>query len=149
MLWEPHIEGRNANATNFEIYFKDPFLAYAYLASIPFFMALYQALKVLTYIGRNDECSPATLKSLRTLRVCALAIIGLVAVGEAFIVLSDSDDRAGGVFIGILITFGSVIVASAAGILERILQNGAGNKSGNHLTACAPPDKSLDRTPDA
>lgn len=26
MLWEPHIEGRNAKATLFEIYFKDPFL---------------------------------------------------------------------------------------------------------------------------
>jgi hypothetical protein len=42
MLWEPHIEGRNAHATLFEIYFNDPFLAYAYLASIPFFVALYQ-----------------------------------------------------------------------------------------------------------
>ena len=47
MLWEPHIEGRNAHATLFEIYFKDPFLAYAYIASIPFFVALYQAFKVL------------------------------------------------------------------------------------------------------
>jgi hypothetical protein len=37
MLWEPHIEGRNAHATLFEIYFKDPFLAYAYIGSIPFF----------------------------------------------------------------------------------------------------------------
>ena len=51
MLWEPHIEGRNAHATFFEIYFKDPFLAYAYLASIPFFVALYQVFKVLGYIG--------------------------------------------------------------------------------------------------
>ena len=25
MLWEPHIEGRNAHATLFEIYFKIPF----------------------------------------------------------------------------------------------------------------------------
>jgi hypothetical protein len=25
MLWEPHIEGRNAHATLFEIYFNDPF----------------------------------------------------------------------------------------------------------------------------
>ena len=25
MLWEPHVEGRNARATLFEIYFKDPF----------------------------------------------------------------------------------------------------------------------------
>ena len=47
MLWEPHIEGRNAHATLFEIYFKDPFLAYAYIGSIPFFVALYQAFKVL------------------------------------------------------------------------------------------------------
>ena len=47
MLREPHIEGRNAHVTLFEIYFKDPFLAYAYIASIPFFVALYQAFKVL------------------------------------------------------------------------------------------------------
>lgn len=47
MLWEPHLEGRNAHATTFEIYFNDPFLAYAYVASIPFFTALYQAFKVL------------------------------------------------------------------------------------------------------
>ena len=40
MLWEPHIEGRNAHATLFEIYFKDPFLAYAYTASIAFYAAL-------------------------------------------------------------------------------------------------------------
>lgn len=33
MLWEPHIEGGNVRATLFEIYFKDPFLAYAYTAS--------------------------------------------------------------------------------------------------------------------
>ena len=40
LLWEPHIEGRNAHATTFEIYFKDPFLAYVYLGSAPFFVAL-------------------------------------------------------------------------------------------------------------
>jgi hypothetical protein len=28
LLWEPHIEGRNAHATLSAIYFKDPFLAY-------------------------------------------------------------------------------------------------------------------------
>ncbi len=50
MLWEPHLEGRNAHATPFEIYFKDPFLSYAYLASIPFFVALHQAFNALGYI---------------------------------------------------------------------------------------------------
>ena len=60
ILWEPHLEGRNAHATPFEIYFKDPFLAYAYVASIPFFVALYQAFKVLGYIGGNMAFSQAS-----------------------------------------------------------------------------------------
>ena len=123
MLWEPHIEGRNTHATLFEIYFKDPFLAYAYLASIPFYVALYQAFKVFGYIGKNKEFSQATVKALRTIKFCALTIIAFVAAGELFIMLGDSDDRAGGVFIGILITFASVIIAAAAAIFERIIQN--------------------------
>src|SRR6188508_2216069 len=68
LLWEPHLEGRNAHATLFEIYFNDPFLAYAYLASIPFFVALYQAFKLLGYIGQNKALSQATVKALRTIK---------------------------------------------------------------------------------
>ncbi len=84
MLWEPHIEGRNAHATLFEIYFKDPFLAYAYIASIPFFVALYQAFKVLGYAGQNKVFSQAAVKALRTIKYCAIAIIGFVAGAEAY-----------------------------------------------------------------
>src|SRR5882762_5767802 len=133
MLWEPHIEGRNVHATLFEIYFKDPFLAYAYIASIPFFMALYQAFKVLGYAGQNKVFSQPAVKALRTIKVCAIVIVGFVAVGEIFIMLGDSDDRAGGVFIGILITFASIVVATAMAIFERILQNAVDIKSENDL----------------
>jgi hypothetical protein len=123
MLWEPHIEGRNVHATVFEIYFKDPFLAYAYIASIPFFVALYQGFKVLGYAGQNKVFSQAAVKALRTIKFCAIAIIGFVAVGELFIMMGDSDDRAGGVFMGVLITFGSIVIATAAATFEQILQN--------------------------
>src|SRR6195256_2485457 len=85
LLWEPHIEGRNAHATPFEIYFKDPFLAYAYIASIPFFVALYQAFKVLGYAGQNKVFSQEAVKALRTIKFCAIVIVGFVAVGEIFI----------------------------------------------------------------
>ena len=57
-----------------------------------------------------------------------------MAVGEVFIMLSNSDDRAGGVFMGILITFGSIVVATAAAMFERILQNAVDIKSENVLT---------------
>ena len=134
LLWEPHIEGRNAHATNFEIYFKDPFLAFVYIGSIPFFVALYQAIKVLGYAGQNKIFSQAAVQALRTIKYCAISIIGFVAVGEIFIMLNTSDDRAGGVFIGILITFGSVVSATAAAMFERILQNAVEIKSENDLT---------------
>ena len=134
MLWEPHIEGRNAHATLFEIYFNDPFLAYAYIASVPFFVALYQAFKVLGYAGQDKVLSPAAVRSLRTIKFCAMAIIGFVAVGEIFILLGESDDRAGGVFMGILITFASMVIATAMVVLERVLQNAVDIKSENDLT---------------
>src|SRR5204863_5741322 len=67
LLWEPQTEGVNAHATNFEIYFKDPFLALVYAGSIPFFVALYQAFKLLGYAGQNKVFSPAAVKALRTI----------------------------------------------------------------------------------
>lgn len=134
LLWEPRIEGRNAHATLFEIYFKDPFLAYAYIASIPFFVGLYHAFRVLGYAGRNKEFSLSAVRSLRTIKYCAIAVVGFVAGGEIFILSNHSDDRAGGVFIGVLIAFASIVVATAMAVLERTLQNAVDLKSENDLT---------------
>ena len=59
LLWEPHLEGVNAHATTlYQIYFDDPFLALVYAGSIPFFVALYQAFKVLGYARQNKVISP-------------------------------------------------------------------------------------------
>jgi len=134
MLWEPRIEGRNAHATLFEIYFKDPFLAYAYIASIPFFVALYQAFKVMGYVRHNQTFSQTTVKALRTIKYCAIAIIGFVAVSVIFLMFGDKDDRPAGVFMRILITFASIVVATTAAMFERILQNAVDIKSENDLT---------------
>jgi len=134
LLWEPHIEGRNAHATLFEIYFKDPFLVFVYVGSIPFFVGLYHAFKVLGNAGRDKEFSPSSVRSLRTIKYCAIALVGFVAVGEVIILLSPSDDRAGGVFMGVLIGFVSIVVATAMAILERGLQNAVDLKSENDLT---------------
>jgi len=123
MLWEPHIEGRNVHATLFQIYFQDPFLAYAYIASIPFFVGLYQAYKVLGYARQNRVFSPESVKALRTIKYCALAIIGFVALSVIFMIFEDRDDRPAGVFMRLLITLPSIVVAVAAAMFERRLQH--------------------------
>jgi hypothetical protein len=135
LLWEPQVEGRNARATLFQMYFNDPFLALVYIGSIPFFVALYQAFKVLGYAGQNKIFSQAAVKALRIIKYCALTIIGFVVVEEVFIMLNHgSDDPAGGVFIGILITFGSAVIATAAAVFQKLLQNAVDIKSENDLT---------------
>ena len=137
MLWEPHIEGRNAHATLFEIYFNDPFLAYAYIASIPFFVAHFQAFKVLGYAGQNKIFTQEAVRALRTIKYCALAIIGFVVLEELFILLSgnrDLENPGAPIFLGILIAFPAIVVATAAAMFERILQNAVDLKSENDLT---------------
>src|ERR1051325_6714518 len=83
LLWEPNVEGVNAHATLFEKYF-NLFVMYVYIASIPFFVGLYQAIKVLAYAGQNKIFSPEAVQALRTIKYCALAIIGFVAVSVIF-----------------------------------------------------------------
>lgn len=135
ILWEPHIEGRNAHATLFQIYFNDPFLAYAYTASIAFFVALYQAFTLLGDIRQNKIFSLNSVKALQIIKYCAIIIIGFVVVGVIYIrFFSGSDDPAGGVFMGILITFASLIIATAAAVLEGLLQSVVDIKSENDLT---------------
>ena len=109
-------------------------MAYAYTASIPFFVALYQAFKVLGYVRQNKTFSQATVKALGTIKYCAIAIIGVVAAGVIFMMFGDREDRPAGVFMRILITFPSIVVATAAAMLERILQNAVDIKSENDLT---------------
>lgn len=124
MLWEPHLEGRNAHATLFEIYFKDPFLAYAYIASLPFFVALYQAIKVLGYAGQNKAFSQAAVSGVWTIKYCAMSLVGLIAAPVAYLFIArPGDDIAGGVAVGLFLIFVSAVTASAAAVIERTLQN--------------------------
>ncbi|HVZ11050.1 MAG TPA: DUF2975 domain-containing protein [Candidatus Paceibacterota bacterium] len=134
LLWEPHVEGVNANAAFFEVYL-DPFIALVYAGSIPFFVALFQAFKVVGYVGKNKVFSPAAVKALRTIKYCAVTIIGFVMAEEIVIMLNhSSDDAAGGIMMGVFIAFGSIVIAAAAAMFERILQNAVEMKSENELT---------------
>jgi hypothetical protein len=88
----------------------------------------------LGYIRRNEIFSQRSVRALRTIKYCALAIIGFVAVSVIFMINGDRDDRPAGVFMRILITFPSMVVAIATAVFERILQNAVDMKSENDLT---------------
>ncbi len=124
LLWEPTVEGVNANATTlFQIYFDDPFLAYIYFSFIAVFIGLYQAFKLFGYIRRNETYSPRSVQALRTIKYCALSFAGLIfaAVVYIFVAVRGTDDIAGGVAVGLFMILISALAATAAGLLERAL----------------------------
>lgn len=138
LLLEPRLEGVNAHATTlYQIYFDDPFLMLVYAGSIPFFIALYQAIKILGYVRQNTVFSGGAVRALRTIKYCAFGIIAFVVAEEIVIMVmggGDNDNPGAPIFIGLLITFGSIVIATAAAMFERILGNAVELKSENDLT---------------
>ena len=136
LLWEPRLEGRNAHASLSQIYLHDPFLAYAYVAAVPFFVALYQACKLLGFIRQESIFSQAAVKALRTIKYCALSLIAFLGGAEAyfFIIQRSKDDIAGGVMLGVFLMFVFAVVATAAAVFEKTLQSAVDIKSEHDLT---------------
>src|SRR5262245_16845066 len=123
LLVEPHLEGANAHRKFFEVYF-DPFVAYVYASSIPFFTALYQAIKLLGYARGNKVFTPETVRALRIIKYCAFGTVILIMAAGAYIRLTahGNDDPAGFLMLCMIAMFASVVVGSAALVFERILQ---------------------------
>ena len=134
LIWFPQLEGRAANLDLISIY-KDPLILYTYIGSIPFFVALYQAFKLLGYVDTNNVFSQLAVKAVRNIKYCAITISGFIILGILYIRLFvNGDDPAGPTALGIFTTFASIVIATAAAIFERLLQNAVDIKSENDLT---------------
>jgi len=136
MIIFPQLEGRNTNADLFSIYFQDPFLVYLYIASIPFFVALYQAFQLLGYIGQNNVFSLDSVRALWTIKYCAIILSILIVMAALYIRIfhAKGDDPAGFIALCIGATFISVVIATATAVFERLLQSAVDIKSENDLT---------------
>lgn len=137
MLLEPHLEGRNEHTSLFKIYFTDPFLVYAYVASVPFFVALFQAFKLLNFIGKNKVFSQAAVNTLKTIKYCAFITAGAVVAAIIYLKIAsfgNNEDAAGAIMLGNVAIFASIVIGTAAGVFEKTLQGAVDIKSDNDLT---------------
>ncbi len=113
----------------------DPILLGMYVPAIPFFIALYQAWKLLNYIDQNQAFSTLSVATLKNIKYCGIAIAMLYGAGMPWIVrVADKDDAPGVVAIGLVIIFASIVIAAFAAVLKKILQDALELKSENELT---------------
>ena len=135
MIRFPLTEGRAINLDLFSIY-SDPFIMYGYVASIAFFVALYQASKLLAYIGQNKVFSLNSVKALRTIKYCAIILSASIVMAGLYIMIfhAGDDDPAGFLAMCIVTTFISIVIAAVAAVFEKTLQSAVDIKSENDLT---------------
>ena len=134
MIRFPQTEGRATNLDLISIYI-DPLIIYAYIGSIPFFVALYQAFKLLGYIDGNKVFSQSSVNAMKNIKYCAIAFSGFIVLGILYIRLFvRGDDPAGVTALGIFTTFASIVIATAAAVFQKLLQNAVDIKSENDLT---------------
>ncbi|TNJ64391.1 DUF2975 domain-containing protein [Paenibacillus hemerocallicola] len=106
-----------------------------YATAIPFYFALYQAFKLLIYIDKNTAFSELSVKALKNIKYCAIAISILYVLGmPLFYLIAELDDAPGIILIGMVIIFASMVVAVFAAVLQKLLKNAIDIKSENDLT---------------
>ena len=134
MLWFPQTEGAAKDLNLISIY-TDPFIIYMYVGSIPFFVGLYQAFKLLSFIDANRAFSKGAVSTLRNIKITSLVLIGFIALGLFYIRLFvHGDDPAGPTMLGIIVSFAVAVIATAAAVFQKLFQNAVDMKSENDLT---------------
>ncbi|TWT27198.1 DUF2975 domain-containing protein [Planomicrobium sp. CPCC 101110] len=111
------------------------FLISMYASAIAYFAALYQTLKLLSYIDRNVAFSELSVKALKNIKLCAIAITGFFLLSLPIIMyVAEVDDAPGLGGLGMIISFGAFVIAVFAAVLQKLLQNAIDIKSENDLT---------------
>lgn len=112
-----------------------PILIGLYVTAVPFFVALYQALKLLRQIDKNKAFSQASVNSLKNIKLSALFISGAFVAGMPYVFyVADRDDAPGVVALGFVVMGASFVIAAAAALFQRLFQNAVDIKSENDLT---------------
>lgn len=116
-------------------YIKYLVFIYLYVTAIPFYFALYQTFKLLSYIDKNKAFSGLSVRALKNIKYCAVTISIFYAAGmPVFYLMVEIDDAPGIIVIGLVIIFASMVIAVFAAVLQKLLKEAIDIKSENDLT---------------
>ncbi|WP_110928269.1 DUF2975 domain-containing protein [Bacillus massiliglaciei] len=131
----PEIAGFTAELYPDHAYLKYLIFIDLYATAIPFYLALFQAFKLLRYIDKNKAFSDLSVWALKNIKNCALTISVLYVLGlPLFYLIAEADDAPGIILIGLILIFASMVIAVFAAVLQKLLKEAIDIKSENDLT---------------
>lgn len=125
IIWLPGLAIREpkVHPGDYSLY---PLLGYAYGCCIAFSVALYQVFKLLIYIEKNNAFSELSLKSLKVIKKCGLAIIIFFLLGIVtlkVIAKVTGDDPAGPISLSLMSILATSIIIAIVDVLQKLLKN--------------------------
>jgi len=110
LIRSPLVEGRAVGLDVVSIYL-DPFVIYFYLASIPFFVFLFQAYTLFILLQHGKNHSRKIINKLRIIKYCTLLQIVLIIIGATIIISTSTEGNAGFLSISIVacVLFGGFV----------------------------------------
>lgn len=106
-----------------------------YITAVPYYIALFQAWKLLSYIDANNAFSEQSVTALRIIKRSAIIISALYILAlPLFYIFAEYDDAPGLIIIGLLLVFAAGVIAVFAAVLVRLLRQAIDIKTENDLT---------------
>lgn len=106
-----------------------------YVSAIPFFYALFQAMKLLGYIDKNNAFSFDSVQALNRIKWSGLSISAIyIVLMPLFYIIGELDDAPGVIVIGMVFTFAPAVVSVFSAVLQRLLKEAVDIKAENELT---------------
>lgn len=116
-------------------YLKYPVLTILAAAIVPYFVALYQTLKLLNYIDTSRAFSMFSVEALRKIRYSGFTFsILFIIFLPIMYMIAQAEDAPGLVIIGIIMAGAPMVIAVFAMVLEKLLESAIEIKTENDLT---------------
>ena len=134
----PELVREEGEGKPFNPYVVYSFFAIVYVLATPFFVALYQALKFLTYIDKNKAFSKKSIKALRNIKICVIIFTILFAVFvtagvSALRIMNPAEDAPPFMLFGFIVTFISSVIGVFVAVVQKLLTEAVDMKLENDL----------------
>lgn len=112
-----------------------PILIAMSASTVPLFVTLFQAHKLMALIRKNKAFSEASVCAVRRIKNCSLVIAGIYTLGSPYVFyVADRDDAPGVFAVTLLFIAAALVIAAGAAVMQRLLQNAVALKKENDLT---------------